>query len=300
MKKNKSATVDAKLVLSQKAFLKMKYFTDEADGEISGFGKTSIDEDGDILVEDIIILSQECNGGGTEIDDDAQAKFLFELAKKKESPKLWNLWWHSHVNMAVMWSPTDDGTIKEHGNVHSYLISIVTNKKGEYKARLDIFPKDESPFKAQTMAKYELEVEIFESELQTKKREHLEKIIETTQDEIDKIGENKTIQSHCKKEVKEKVREKVYPTQKVSTYDWRTSKYNKCKKHQKQDKWSWHGSLEDPFDVLDDIVDNEMRKTAEGHSKREFNIFGYCKKGYAVNGEDCNGAYNSLYDEIKL
>ncbi len=47
-------------------------------------------------------------------------------------------WWHSHANAGVFWSPTDVSNI-ERLEPDGYLISIVTNKKGDKKCRVDLF-----------------------------------------------------------------------------------------------------------------------------------------------------------------
>jgi hypothetical protein len=46
--------------------------------------------------------------------------------------------WHSHVDMRVFWSKTDEECIEEALGLFPQLFSIVVNVRGEYKARLDI------------------------------------------------------------------------------------------------------------------------------------------------------------------
>ena len=293
MREGNTTTVDADLILSQKAFLKMRYYTRFADGEISGIGKTTVDKDGDILVEDIMIFKQVCSGASTELDEGDQAKFLFDLKKNGESPKNWNVWWHSHDNMAVMWSSTDDGTIEDHGSIHTYLISIVTNKKGEYKARLDIFPKDESPFKAQTTARYDLDVKILELPEQTEKKEKLQEIIDKAEEKIEQLDENPTIEKACEKEVEKKVTKRKYITTAVSTYN----KQDRGKKP----KWGFFDGAEDPFaNFQDELVEDSIINEAQKKSIRIFDADGLDKNGYFINGINKDGYYDFEYDEVKL
>jgi hypothetical protein len=58
------------------------------------------------------------------------------ILKGIDTSKL-KLWWHSHANMGVFWSTTDENTIKLFDN--GWMISLVGNKKGEILSRLDIY-----------------------------------------------------------------------------------------------------------------------------------------------------------------
>jgi hypothetical protein len=48
--------------------------------------------------------------------------------------------------MGVFWSTTDDKMVSGMANGNGYLVSIVTNHKGDFKTRFDIYPTDKSPF----------------------------------------------------------------------------------------------------------------------------------------------------------
>jgi len=303
MREDKSSTLDANVVLSQKAFLKMKYYTEAADDEISGLGKTKMTKEGNILVEDVIILNQECSAARTELDDDAQAKFLFELQKKNESPKNWNVWWHSHANMAVMWSGTDDDTIADHAGLHTHLISIVTNKKGEYKARVDVFPKDESPLNAKVSGTYNLDVKVLESAILTKERQRLEIDIEKSQDKLDALYENPTIEKQCEKEVEKKVRESkpvmVDLTKKQGDFGGYWDDH--CKVSKKDGKWGFFGGMSNILDnVKDEATMEKIINSAEKASQRTFSSIGYDEDGYTIDGHHREGYYNTEFDEIRL
>ena len=130
-------TSNMKIILTKKAQLKLKYFVELAEGEISGVGKSRFEGE-NIIMEDVIIFKQECSSARTILDDEAQAKFMYEMIKADEVVEDWNIWWHSHASMAVFWSATDDATVKAHSG-QDYLISLVTNKAGEFKARVDSF-----------------------------------------------------------------------------------------------------------------------------------------------------------------
>lgn len=197
------------LILTRVPALKIKYFTEKAIGEISGMAKSHYDEEKDeIVVDDCVIFEQKCTSANTDISDEAMAKFMYKLRQDGENPKDWNLWWHSHASMGVFWSGTDDQTIKDEAS--DYLVSLVTNKKGEFKARLDVFPTDNSPFKKEMFKTYDLDVKLrLGDEGQEKEIEDLIKMQLEIDDRIDEIKnglyEDETIKEECEKDVDEKV-----------------------------------------------------------------------------------------------
>lgn len=192
-----------KIIIKQKAYTKLRYFVNLTDQEISGMGKSHIDENKDIIVDDFIIFYQTCTGATTEIDSKSIAKFLYDLQKNNQKTEDWNIWWHSHSTMDVFWSSKDDKTIEDHAGGQSYLISLVTNKANEYKARLDIFPKDVSPFNKLVYSTYELKVRIEKSKQVIKQEKKIKE--EKEKLEIMKSSNNVAIKEQCQKEIDEKV-----------------------------------------------------------------------------------------------
>lgn len=93
-----------------------------------------------------------------------------------------NFHWHSHVNMGTFWSSQDESTIENIGKYIPTLISLVVNKRKEYKCRVDIF----SPIRLTQ----ECGLDLF-----TKQYPNIEKI---------------------QKEVKEKVKEREYTVENKS------------------------------------------------------------------------------------
>jgi len=195
------------LIIEEKAACQLKYFTELASDEISGMGKTSISED-KIYLEEIVIFKQTCSAGSTEIDDDAIAKFIYQLQKNDEDTAVWNLWWHSHADMEVFWSGTDNATITDHAGGQSFLISLVVNKKGERKARLDVFPKDNSPFNIPTSCMQDIkEISLQLSDTKEKQKTKLEKIISKAITELDALEtfSSTAVKNFCQKEIDAKV-----------------------------------------------------------------------------------------------
>jgi len=217
-----------KILLNNDVAIKLKYYTELAKGEISGMGKVEKTEDGDILITDIVLFDQECTSTTTYLDDGAQAKFMEDMRVRGESLKDWTLWWHTHDDMGVFWSSTDDTTVKENfdSGVLSHLVSIVTNKKGEFKGRLDIQPVDSSEFGVIILPlTVDLDVEVVVDE---EKQEEYDKTVELIDGQIDETIEilkdlrsqkdsandylvgDETVLEECKAEVADKVRDKVY------------------------------------------------------------------------------------------
>lgn len=238
------------IILSPMAHSKIKCFINSVDTEISGMGKSHMNEDGDIVVDDIVLLKQTCSGASTNITADADAKFIYEKQKAGEEMTDWNIWWHSHVDMRVFWSTTDTDTIMETAGGAKYLISIVGNKKGEYKARLDLFPEDTTMFKRPIVyTEDDLDVVIQETPQDEKLNDKIEEVneeiddkIEEFQDKMDVLREQKvaTLESkkkgtlnvldHCLAEIADKVEEEK-PTPNI---------FQKCKNKGKTDPYDFN------------------------------------------------------------
>jgi hypothetical protein len=256
----------------------MKYYTELTDDEISGIGKSEITKDKDIVVTDIMIFKQTNSGASTTIEDGEQEKFFLELTKKNDKTKKnWNIWWHSHNTMSTFWSATDDATIQSHIGLQSYIISIVTNKKGEYKARLDIFPKDTSPFGQETFSTVPLDVEVMQSEPINKQRMKLEAIIEKAEDQLEELMEisveNPVIEKQCQKEIDEKVIKELVTYNTINYTDY-SSKHNK----HKSKKWHWWENKEenlfsDPYYAGSENYPMTERFSTTGMSKEERELY---------------------------
>lgn len=120
--------------------LRIQAYVDACDKEISGLGQVAVSA-GIFVCNQPFILEQPVTGTSTDITE-AAATFIYELAQKNQSPRPYKLWWHSHVDMTVFWSSTDEGTARGFNN--EFMICMVLNKRGEFKTRLELF----KPFRA--------------------------------------------------------------------------------------------------------------------------------------------------------
>lgn len=115
---------------------KLGLYTELAEGEVSGLGTVRMEEN-QITVEDVFLLEQENTSSSTDLSSDSVSDYLLEMIQDGRDPGAVKLWWHSHADMGVFWSGTDDDTIDRFSN--EWMLSIVGNKKGQLLARLDIY-----------------------------------------------------------------------------------------------------------------------------------------------------------------
>ncbi len=154
---------------------KIQYWANAASGEVSGLGLVE-NEDGRMTVSEVFILEQECTGADTELNTESISKLMTELLQNDKDPAKLKFWWHSHVNMGVFWSGTDDECAETLSR--EFAFSTVVNKKGESKTRLDLY----SPFR--------ITVDNI-------------RLVEITQEDED-------LKKVCEQEVKDKVEEKSW------------------------------------------------------------------------------------------
>ena len=130
-------TTDIKRVyMDPVAHEKLWAWTRLAKGEVSMLGL--VDEvDGQPYITDMFLVKQTCTPASTDMDQDAVARLMVELAADSKSDQL-RAWVHSHGTMNVFWSNQDDATIEDLAG-DPYLVSVVVDKSGLVKARVDLF-----------------------------------------------------------------------------------------------------------------------------------------------------------------
>lgn len=119
-----------KLEFTPYAWVKLNcYINLVGNKEITGFGKI---QDGKIT--DVKIINQEVEGAYVKSKDDlAIAEFLSELPMEDIEQGLWNLDWHSHVDMSVFASGTDWNNYESMLEYRGYkpYPAMVVNKAGD-------------------------------------------------------------------------------------------------------------------------------------------------------------------------
>lgn len=120
------------------------YIVDNVDTEAGWFGY--VEEQGtDYLITDIYVPKQIVSGASVDIAPDAVAALTMELLDTGKDPSKLRYHGHSHVNMAVSPSTTDQDMIDDFLEHADYFIRGIYNKKGD--ARVDVYhPKDRLVF----------------------------------------------------------------------------------------------------------------------------------------------------------
>lgn len=127
-----------KICISFYAFQKIRCFTDLMDYEIHGLGIVEeFKAENKITVVDAFLTKQKVSFVNAETTRRDMGYFLAEFTTSGGDTSKLKFQWHSHADMDAFFSSEDIDTIS--GYVSDYMISLVINKKGEYKCRLDIF-----------------------------------------------------------------------------------------------------------------------------------------------------------------
>lgn len=131
-----------KIVISKKAWDKMYVWTHLAKGEVSGLGVVNevMDKIGRLdhyLIMDVYLPIQECTGTTTDIEPEMVLQCTQMAIGDGYKFEDLRFWFHSHAEMGVFWSGTDEATAKRL-SAEANFISVVMNKKSEVKGRIDL------------------------------------------------------------------------------------------------------------------------------------------------------------------
>lgn len=111
--------------------------------EISGLGIIEQIDERTFAIRDFLLVPCEGSGGTTSFIDSGTVAVVEELIAAGNSEDVGNLrlWWHTHPKGNLSWSGQDVTTMEDFGEKSNYpwLVSIVTDGSGGYRARLDIF-----------------------------------------------------------------------------------------------------------------------------------------------------------------
>lgn len=105
--------------------------------EINGFGLVDKVLPTVFVLSDVFITEQEAGPAHVEVQPGTLGTMMTDFIRRGDDPTRIKFQWHSHVNMEAYFSPTDLDNIKNWPG--DWLISVVANKHGEYKCRLDTF-----------------------------------------------------------------------------------------------------------------------------------------------------------------
>lgn len=125
------------VLITPEAKIKMDAWVGMSPGEVSGLGQVRVVKKGLFLIEDVFLLKQTCTGSHTVLNSEAIAALMMEMIQSGVDMSLLRLWWHSHADFAVSWSPTDNNTIAGFNN--NWMLSLVTNYSRDYMCRVDSY-----------------------------------------------------------------------------------------------------------------------------------------------------------------
>jgi len=154
-----------KLCIEELPYRKAMKLAEMIDAEYIAFLVVEQRED-KIVVKDIILPYQEVTSSSCEFDE---KMFSVITESKNINPEEIKGWLHSHCDMSVFWSATDESTIKKLGRRMPFVVSIVVNKKRDLKARIDLF----RPFRI-TLDDVEVEILWDDSDLEEELKREIE------------------------------------------------------------------------------------------------------------------------------
>lgn len=128
-----------RIFIAAQAFQRLKLYMELCPFEVGGLGMVE-DREGDLHVTRISLIRQRASDVDTELDRDAVVDHLLGILRQAGDLSAIRLWWHSHAGSQVFWSKTDEQTIESLGI--DPLLSIVGNKRHEFRCRLDLFSPD--------------------------------------------------------------------------------------------------------------------------------------------------------------
>jgi hypothetical protein len=131
------------ILIDNRAYTKLRHFIElSTHDEISFLGLIDEIKDGQqisaLLVSDIYLLDQTVTPIETTLANKAVTDLMIELATAGIDVSRLKCWFHSHADMKVFWSTTDDDCCSTLAN-GSYSVSIVTNARGDLLSRIDVY-----------------------------------------------------------------------------------------------------------------------------------------------------------------
>lgn len=165
-----------KIFISRDAYRDMLILVGESPIEISWLG-TVEELDGGYLIKEIFLPKQECGPASTEMDTEGIVEVGMHLLNREGGdPEDFNklrFWGHSHVNMGVMPSGTDEQQAMEFSN-NPWFIRAIANKRGKIKFDLYDFKRhlriDDLPWEVYQEEEPEI-AEAWKEEMTSKVRE---------------------------------------------------------------------------------------------------------------------------------
>lgn len=221
--------VPPRICIKTEALVKMKAYVDNCDKEVAWLCIVDSFDDDTYVVEDTVLFKQEVSATTADICEVAMNDYASNLIATGQI-ELYNKirgWGHSHVNMTVYASGTDESTFKDFYMPCEFFIRIICNKKGELKLDFVDCVK-------------EIRFDNVEwEELMSEEQRQLSDLINKFNEEFIKVAD--IITTGIKEEIKEKVLEYkppiVIPDWKIKEEERKAALEKEKEKEKKLDKY---------------------------------------------------------------
>ena len=126
------------------ALLTMKGYVENCDKEIAWLGLVDRTDENTFYIRDVDLIEQEVSNTTAELQEAGLQKYAEKLINEGRMDDLEKIrmWGHSHVNMDVYPSPTDEDTFREYYMNCNYFIRIIANKKSSLKIDIVLLDKE--------------------------------------------------------------------------------------------------------------------------------------------------------------
>lgn len=304
--------------ITYRALAEMKEYVMQSNGEIGWLAYVEKKEEKDTNVYTIthtVLFEQTVSAVSTDLDENDLARYANKLMREGRADELNKIrcWGHSHVNMEIMPSGTDENTFEEYYESCDFFIRIIANKKGDLK--LDIA----EPLRGVVFTNVQWETIYPQKMLNIleKKNEKL-KEVESIKAEINEYIKNysSNFTTKIKEEIKDKVKTKY---QGVTTYKNFYSYYDDADFYTDTKTYNntYNSTYEDIEDDFYDLFDIVMYKNTEQESyfcvqevftEKEIveiaiNGFNYMRKKYKKDKRFANYTkidWENLYESVNV
>ena len=240
--KRKEDETPPMICFTEQVLAKFKGYVDNCSLEIGWLALVKTDAQGRYIVYDTLLPHQNVSAVTTDLMESGLQEVGEEILSTR--PDEFNnvrCWCHSHVNMQVCPSGTDDSTFEQFYENCEYFIRVICNKKGDMRVdfvdlekeiRFDninwyILLSKETEVLNNSIEKYQKEID----EIAEKNK----KVIEELSKKIDEYRNNlfKELETNIKEEIKEKVKEEGPIYKKYGT-----AQYGNCYAYNMDDYYS--------------------------------------------------------------
>ena len=128
-----------KIIIDPLAKRKMDLYVKLSEDEVGWLGVAEKQADGNILIKDVFLPTQEVHATTCELTPDGINKLASELLGLPNGVELCNslkVWGHSHVEMSTSPSGQDDTQLEEFAENNSWFLRLIANKKGDMRMTL--------------------------------------------------------------------------------------------------------------------------------------------------------------------